>query len=674
VWAAWQGGDPSYSIEDATDSNGVATLLDVIPGAIWVYATKDGYADVNVGPLQFKGEEGEGVSLTMVRAGKVRGVVRHLGEPVESFEVVHWSGEPVNASWEEFEASADGSFELNAVPLGRLWLYASSPDYPRSDTQAIEVVADGTAEVVIDLPDPIVGEGQVVDGDTGDPLLDATLQLYTNHGHQLITPWGAPVAVDSEGRFRVRGFPPGHARMLVSAPGYATQHASAWGHAGETIDLGRIALFRGKSLHVRLVSSSVTDFTGYSVYVNGTNTVPSTPFATDGTVELTGLASGGQDVRVDGPDGLVFGERVELFDGEDWTLDIPLERGPPLLVTLVGGAHPVPDGGMIRLKARHPEGGFVVMGRSFTAGEPTHFASAPGTTVTVGATSGGRELLQTVVRLDPDRPNELELALDATESTYRVVDAAGDPLAGVDVYCGCVDDAQPWFGRERTGTDGLVTLVTPCDELVFHLIDPALGARMGVRVPRARPGETLDVELDAPYALRIRLVDGQAPVSGTRILLEHAATGQNVGISAPDSRGIIRWDRLGAGRYRATLAAPGYWSASSEVDVVGRLDPIRDVQFRRLGDLRVEARDTSGQPVAGARLDATLAGFGSLAEWRASGRIDATLTTDADGVVEVHGIPNGDYAWTLTTPDGATRTGEVNVPRDAKAEIVVRGL
>ena len=88
------------------------------------------------------------------------------------------------------------------------------------------------------------------------------------------------------------------------------------------------------------------------------------------------------------------------------------------------------------------------------------------------------------------------------------------------------------------------------------------------------------------------------------------------------------------------------------------------LQVRRLGSARLHVR-RGGLSVTDVPLDITSVEFGdSVQHWLDQGRVSSSsprLRTDDDGRLRLHGLPRGEYAWSVVGADGNSTTGNFTV-------------
>lgn len=250
----------------------------------------------------------------------------------------------------------------------------------------------------------------------------------------------------------------------------------------------------------------------------------------------------------------------------------------------------------------------------------------------------------------------------------RVVDAAGEPLAGVEVHVYARDLLTGMTGasadeRVATGADGRFTLpdLTPgaVVDLMFQAAGFAQETVMGVTAPTERP---LLVELAASAVVAGRVVDALgAGIAGATVQAETDEAGlpgrrrydsrPAYAQSGEDGGFVVEGVPPGAVRLAANAGGfrPGR-STALELAPGERREGLR-IELERGGSLAGRVTGPDGQPLAEAMVNAA-----SNLVWH-----DLGERTDGDGNYRIDGLPEGVLQVRAMHPDFLPAVREVTV-------------
>ena len=117
------------------------------------------------------------------------------------------------------------------------------------------------------------------------------------------------------------------------------------------------------------------------------------------------------------------------------------------------------------------------------------------------------------------------------------------------------------------------------------------------------------------------------------------------------------------GQYLVSVEQPGVWLTEQLVEA-GDKDIPRDVQVRKLGGLALRLL-SAGQPAASVLVELESVESGAkLSDWIQRGLVNLageTLITDGGGLVQINGLPHGEYLVRVTTQAGSFAAGRVTV-------------
>ncbi len=644
-------------------------------------ADAEGYERRFFGPYRLPPEEDEYV-LALGRSGKLEVVVTHKGEPVDKYDVIHWDDHPIDFQWTVVDDAEDGRFVVETVPEGVISLYAFSPKHTQSEIVTVRIRPDEVARAELELTDPVVGVGRVIDGNTYLPIDDAEIQVYSSVGGQFTTAWGPPHPVDSDGRFRAEAFAPGNARLMVNAPDYEEDYVSTVPIPGQLLDFGDLPLYPTRSMTVQLVSDEITDFSAFELSTSGMRRFGPTGFSSDGLVQLDGCIDGYYLFHIEHPDGRWSYFSRNLSNAEPWHVEWRLDAGTELIVE-------VPEKEGIHLAdtayvGAHHQGS---SGSSFVWAELSEerkavFPALAGEEVVLEIEdSSGDTVARERVALAPPGPQTVSLVLGTPQAfRFRAVTSAGDPIPGASVHANCEGGgAGGWSTEVDADGDGYFTLeAPPCGRLSLVVYQPVFGTHLGIPadVP-ADPDQVVDVVVDTSYTVAVQLKDGAEPVTGVKAYLELPGSSFGLPRRHPDRQGRVAWTRMGPGRYRLMVGAPGYWTADALVEATRTRTKPKVVQLVRTGDLVVRVLCAGGEAVPRVALEVASLGFpGEVEDWVEAGRVlssgGTALITDDGGSLSLRGLPRGEYEVRARTAAGTAATCRTTVPSWARGEVSLR--
>ncbi|MGC8916995.1 MAG: carboxypeptidase regulatory-like domain-containing protein [Thermoanaerobaculum sp.] len=185
-----------------TDGSGLVRFEDVASGTYSVVATLEGY--VSAEERVTVGGQPARVTLKLSRGGEIVGVVRGLS-PQELGRCQVWAG-PART-----QVSADGSFRLQGVPLGRQEITATVFPLGRAKHTTVEVREGVPAQVELDFSQGYTLSGVVRRGSQGVSGYTVTVGGPTPMDR-------ASDTTDERGSFTLRGLETGRWQLAVSDP------------------------------------------------------------------------------------------------------------------------------------------------------------------------------------------------------------------------------------------------------------------------------------------------------------------------------------------------------------------------------------------------------------------------------------------------------------------------
>lgn len=659
------------------DDEGTAMFTAVAPGRLDVEARAPGRVPTRAGPFAIAGGMDYGaIVVELPLAGRVRVRCLRAGEPISDFDVRFWQGPPDPSRRESVSGSADGTLELDDVPLGSVRFTASVEGLPRTDVRTVEVLPGVVTDVALEIPTSLEGTGRVVDGFTGRGVPDAEVRVVHCIDTLLFEAITEPAMTGPDGSFRVEGLGAEVTGLMIRAPGFAQELIAA--SRAETragiVDLGRIPLVRASSLEVRL--HGLETLSGWTFSATGPDRVAAVPIPGSGVLRIDELPPGPWSLLLNHRERGNLLKEVSLAPPGPWTVTFEPDAARALLVEVVDArgdrqaefsvrAHCAADTGPFIVEKTVDESGiFRLQG---VAGEEAVVV------VNEFRSSTRVPLLTRRVRLDGSAEQRVRMDVGEVSQSLRVLDASGVPLEGCRVFLYGRDDPLGW---------GLVLITDSRGECAFGVDAPQrlslvlshdrIGTRVGVPCDVADARQALGDFTLSVGRREVRVHERGTSQPHVRFELKDHATPYELPPAVTDEDGLLQLAHIG-GPVEIELVHPGYWTMTTVLD--GASGSSASVEVRRLGGLRFEARDSGGAAVPGASIDLVSEECGThVATWVAEGRVDVLageLRTDRLGELALEGLPNGDYSWSIAAPGGGLAAGRVSVPPHETARVAV---
>lgn len=669
----WQAGNEWRRSRAWTDDEGLASAHGCPDTACWVRGSKPGYVETTIGniyvTLPFEQE------LTLPRAGSVRGRVVHDGEPAPSFQLYTWSTSPTAVQRHEIAPNDEGRFELDTVELGSLSLLATSPDHPESPVVTIEVGADETPEVVLELGDGTRGVGTVVDALSGDPLPNASLRIIDQFSGATLGERSRELPVAEDGSFEIEGLNPETPYIKVAAPNRVAVKASGYDNGAGVIQFGQIALAERQSLEVQLISDEPLNVSRVWFATLGEYPVSDVMFDKDGHCRAENVAPGYHHAQLVFYDGSSVGFYVELRPGEDWSIDFPYAPDATLPVQAVAAdGEALPEGIYATCNFIGPDE--VSISRAVFldesgAGLLTHIPDGPAV-VTIMQQPSASRIGSVRVDVGANREDPVEVVLAGRSLTLEALDPSGAPLDQGYVMIDAKGLENLWADKGYLESNGALTIEgLPFDDLLVTVRHQTLGFGFADVQLEPEGPTTVQVTVGDGSQMNLRVTDQLGPVAGVGLKLIPGGVATLGFPGKTDANGAWTYPGLPARSYTLQLDRVGYWPVEHEVEFTGQ-SPV-ELAVRRRGRLEVRVQSAEGAPLAGATLALRSLEYDTdVAEWLAAGKLAASatqLTGDGAGRCFALGLPCGPYAWSVTTPSGASASGELTVVEEPSAPL-----
>ncbi len=657
-----------------TDSTGLAEIPGSGPGEVWLQVEAAGFVPATDGPFEvLPGNEYGAVEVTLLPAASVSGRCTFQGQPVERFDVLHWTEAPQRHVVASFDGREDGRFELDEVAAGPLFLRAHAPDLAASESIFVEVVPGSPVEVELALRQPGIGRGRVVDAATGEPIAGASLQAQDRERRRSLRPIGPATLSANDGSFELHRLNPAETGVLVEAPGYAKRHLLVVGDPEQPVELGDVKLDRERSLRVRLVADPPRDFTGFAFSAAGDGTtVDVRPFPASGVLEVEGLPPGTWRLTVHPTPETWIHRSGALAPGRDWEVVFDVSQRRELRVEVDPDEQGrVPEDLYVAASYRDADDSDRTAVRALPRDGELVWTDLPEQDLYLVLRDSSLRVLDTrslpwegsptqTVRLDPR----------ARPARVRVVDKAGSPVPGVQVVAMAASSPDRWSSHDDTDSDGWARLGgVDFQDAVVVLSHPSHGVQLASPVDLSTGSV---VVLDVWEGLHVRLMDGSSPSASADVDLWDADSSFWIGRYTTDRDGRLDVDRV-QGVVAIEVVASGLWPTRTNVPTRSSQLPIV-VETLRTGSVLIVARSPDGAPTPGTTIDLHSEQLAeAVSTWVADQRVEARdgLVTGPEGSLLLRGLPRGHYSWLAQGPDELHGSGSLEVRAGETTRVVV---
>lgn len=443
VWW-WEGGKRNF-VRRRARPDGYINPWSMPAGTVYFVVEAPGY--VTVVSEAFTLPLNVAVQFVLKRAGRLRGHCLHAGRPVEDFEVIVWrSGWELEKQTHAFHGRKDGAFELDTVPNGEVFVTASAEALVGGEPSLVRIGRDSQEEVTLELFDPLLGRGVVVDAETDEPIPAATIQTYIMGDWGRLEGFGIPVPVHPNGAFEIRAFVKGKNVVTVQAPGYADFVHTFFAEGDSPAELGRIGLLRPQALEIQLVVEGLpgtpVDFSSIVTSSDVDPILPQTAFSPEGRVRFDSQRPGPRMVTIDRPGYPWARLNLNLRSGEDWRFIHRVAGLKRLTVEVVPEPGETLEGvRAILVEYRNGQGVITTHGAALPSDGVVTLDGIDTGTVMVSVLDGTWETIA-IGEGSFAGKDELHLTIPLGGAPYlfRVVDGKDLPVSGATIQ---VNDSQP---------------------------------------------------------------------------------------------------------------------------------------------------------------------------------------------------------------------------------------
>jgi len=678
------------------------------------------------------------VELALESGGHVRGrVVDDGGQPIEGAELVARIDPELfgQGGFEvrKTESAADGTFALDHLAPGKVFVRAERKSYLESDRNFVVTEGSLEADVAIELRRgaAIAGRVRFDDDQPGAGLqVKVSFDASALGGMAAFNAWqgaeGEAIA-DAEGRFTVSGLGKGpftvraaanDERDSVDSADGSTWSARADHVQPDTLEL-ELVLQRSLSIVGRVLDTAGAPISSFSVVAREQTGGPIPGLggaqrkrdveSADGSFELSGLSRGVWLFEAYAKD---FPRRppveVDLRSGAAAPLEIVLERGGAVsgVVRDPSGA-PISEAQvLLKLSTAEVMRNLRVEGENVSSG-PNARTDAEGRFRLAGLEPGTRLLVARHAGWAESDPLQVNVSADEELTDAVLTLRRGGRILGM-VYD---KDGKPAVDARlqvQLTTDPLLQRFVHSDargEFVVEALPP--GQWNVICLPRQAAADSGDATADAMSMLSdlkmssAEVVDGEdahvtigAPPKDPVTLfgeVTHAgAPVPNVFVIAlkdgqangMESMRMIRTDAKGA--YRAELREPGRYSISvqrlgqaGEQQTVSRALNVPQAREHRYdielpgGAIRGRVLDVDGEPAPRTRV--TLFVDGPVSNTAPLGENYSEITSDAEGRFALEWLAAGEYSVAVGgAPFGGMFQGDVSTGRQVRGGVRVR--
>jgi len=671
----WDGADGRPRTDrPATRSNdqGIAILSSVPEGPFWVEYTHADYVNGFAGPYDVatlprvataegEGEVFEPIVIVLTPEAEVTGRVVGGGANLLDYSLFAWPADssPSQNITLDVDIDDEGVFRFR-IPAGEISVAAWAEGFAQSDS--VQVTADpaGTEELVIQLPNALLGRGRILDSTTRKPIAGVPVYVRLTEIGVPFSDIETPLLTNSDGYFKGVAFSPhGLASVMILLDGYASASASATPVKRELgaseIDFGEIYLVSESTLDL-----TVTGYEGggnLTVSIPGTDAVE-TPLisTTEGlAVRIAGVKAGRAEIRLFENGRTMHTRQTELLNGSGpWQVRIDVDASTSLEVSLDGIEASGPGASLI---AGSDSGGLGLFERAvavlqpdWDSGSVTVFGLPPGP-VTLRLRDGKGVVLGVGMgTITPGTVNHARLETDRPSLSVLLTDTNGQPLTGA--YVMAAPPELPMSDRfnGKTNSDGLAMIgPVPYDKAYVRVIR-ADGAMMS-GVPLAVPADGTPAPLvfDSKNQLSFQARDGKVPLAGLEVITAFHVGG-NIAVQLPlDGEGKLTYGPMSDTDFDCYAVSSWVWPAMRVVHTVSEGAAPVEIQFRRRGGLVLRVQNEFGVPLLGIPVTLKSVEYGEdVLTWLDEGKVTGAptgMTTDAAGEVHLQGLPNGEYIW-----------------------------
>ena len=636
------------------------------PGKITLGASAAGFQQAKRADLEIPtGKDLNDVKLSLPEGAVLEGrVLAPDGKPAVRANVGPVTGRRAMASIDNTSRQSDGNgyFRVEGLKPGPVSIQATHDDYPRT-VKDLEL-KPGINRLNLRFEGGQAVSGRVVDDD-GDGVGAALIRLAP-----AAQPWRGPETLsEADGSFELPGVKAGDYRLQANAEGFAPFGGADVSVADAPVLGLEARLSVGAAIFGEVRGVDDNDLPRVDVQVSGSElyAFKGSRVGTSGRYRIENLPPGDYQIAAMHADtGRRVRENVRLEPGQE-SLQVDLQFGGGVTLTgvVTEGGEPV-IGANVSVSANDRDHRAWTTtdrsGRFRLEGLPEDRYRVRVVEWNVG--------LDHVEEIDVASSRDVEIEVPTAELSGRIVDAADrSPLPGVFVTLD-PEGENPRFTSQHSATtdsDGRFTLRNVADGEWRLSADKEGYAALSqaTQVQFERTVRSLDLEMEATEGLRLQVRGPAGGIPDSVRLAVVDASGVDVvrGDYATGEGGSVRLTRVPQGEWELVLGSSGSATAALRVNAPG---PTLPVQLQPASRLEVSVPDLVGSAtLADLRARNSAGRTLRLLDWNGRPQQRWTLR---NGSTRLEGLEAGRWELTVTSRDGRTWSGNVEVAPGATAQ------
>lgn len=647
----------------AAQSDGTFLITNLPPGSYQLTILAENYAAMMVGASVTANETTTlSVSLSPnpgTAAGQV--LSAQTGDPIPGaiVTVTDTNGLPIGST----VTDSGGNFIIPNLPTGTLVISAVAPDFG-SDSRSVILTPGGTAATILSLtPNPGIISGFVTNGQSGDPLQGAVLQVFDSTRALVGT-----LTTDAAGFYQFANLSPGQYRIIATAANFGSDVQDVTVLSNQTTSANFALAPNPGSIFGTVVNQQTGEFiTGAAIVIRQFSPtgpiIQSTATDSSGQFTVLNLQPGTYAITASNVNFGTQTATVLVQSNAVTTAALALPPNPGAVTGTVTSAQTGDPLVNTQVRVLNDNGILAAVVQTDINGVYLVQGLTPGTYTivlinedfqsrTIGAIIGAGETVTVNAALAPNPGSITGVISDAV---------SGTPLQGAIVQLFPAQSLIP-IANAASDQNGQYT---------FSGIEPGeyIAAASAENYARGTAGAT--VFPNAQAVLNIGLTPNPAAVAGTitqnggtpvggatvRILDQNETV---LGTGITDQNGNYTIGNLPQGNLAAVISASGFGTLLTGVTLSpGQTTTLNAQLVPNAGSISGTVTDQlTGLPIAGADIVVRRSGAASI--------IVANVTTDTNGTYFVSDLAPGTYTITAVrngygaAATGATVVSDVN--------------